>query len=99
MKIIWSPLAIDRVSAIAEYISSDNPGAADKWVKTIFSKVKRLAKFPQSGRIVPESDRSDIREIIHGHYRIIYRIRKNQIAVLTVRHGKQLLPLDEVGKR
>ena len=36
MKIIWSPLAIERVSEIAEYIALDNPVAAEKWVDDIF---------------------------------------------------------------
>jgi addiction module RelE/StbE family toxin len=99
MKVVWSPIAIDRITEIAEYISSDNPKAADKWVRTIFTKVKRLARFPRSGRMVPESKRSDIREILYGNYRIIYRIRENQIAVLTVRHGKQILLQDEFRKQ
>ena len=36
MKIIWSPLAIDRVSEIAVYIAQENPAAAEKWVDTVF---------------------------------------------------------------
>ncbi len=48
MKIIWSPLAIDRASEIAEYIASDKPSAADKWINTVFSKVKQLESSPKS---------------------------------------------------
>jgi plasmid stabilization system protein ParE len=36
MKIIWSPLAIDRASEIAEYIAQDKPSAAEKWINTVF---------------------------------------------------------------
>ena len=95
MKIIWSPLAIDRTTEIAEYIAQDNPSAAMIWVETVFDKVEILKSSPKSGRVVPESNREDIRELIYGNYRIIYRVGKNKIAVLTVRHGKQILPLDE----
>ena len=95
MKIIWSPLAIDRATEIAEYIAQDNPSAARIWVETLFDKVQILKSSPKSGRVVPESHREDIRELIYGNYRIIYRAEKNKISVLTVRHGKQILPLEE----
>ena len=39
MKIIWSPLAIERASEISEYIAQDNPTAAANWVETLFDKV------------------------------------------------------------
>ena len=96
MKIIWSPLAIDRTTEIAEYIAQDNPLAATKWVETLFDKVQLLNSSPKSGRIVPETNREDIRELIYVNYRIIYKVEKNKIFILTVRHGKQILPVDEI---
>jgi len=54
MKIVWSPLAIDRASEIAENIALDKPLAAEKWIQKLFFKVEQLASSPQSGRGVPE---------------------------------------------
>jgi toxin ParE1/3/4 len=96
MKIIWSPLAVDRVSEIAGYIAQDNPVAAESWINTVFKKVEDLKAFPESGRIVPETDNKTIRELIFGNYRIIYRLEEKRLSVLTLRHGKQVLPVDEV---
>ena len=96
MNIIWSPLAIDRVSEIAGYIAQDKPSAAEKWVKAIFSKVEQLEASPERGRIVPEIGNSQFRELIYHNYRIIYRIEKNRISILTVRHSRQLLPIEEI---
>ena len=96
MKIIWSPLAIDRISEIAEYISQDNPNASVKWIDNIFTKIEQLNEFPESGRIVPEMSRNNIRELIYGNYRIVYRIESEQISILTVRHFKQILPSEEI---
>lgn len=45
-----------------------------------------------SGRSVPEYEADDIREIIENPYRIIYRIKSDQIDVLAVIHCAQLLP-------
>ena len=96
MKIIWSPLAINRVAEIAEYIAQDSPNSAQKWVESTFKVVERLEKFPKSGRIVPEIMQDDFREIIHGNYRIIYRLQIEIVSILTIRHGRQILPIDEI---
>jgi toxin ParE1/3/4 len=96
MNIIWSPLSLDRVSEIAGYIARDKPSAAEKWVKAIFSKVEQLEVSPELGRIVPEIGNSQFRELIYCNYRIIYRIEKMRISILTIRHGRQLLPIDEI---
>lgn len=53
MKIVWSPLAVERASEIVDYISQDKPLAADKLVHTVFSKVEQLRFNPEIGRIVP----------------------------------------------
>ena len=96
MKIIWSPLAIDRASEIAEYIAQDKPSAAEKWISAVFSKVEQLKSSYKIGRVVPEIRNNQFRELIYGNYRIIYRIEKTQISILTIRHGKQILPIDEI---
>ena len=96
MRIFWSPLAVDRASEIAGYIAQDNPVAAESWIDAVFKKVEGLKAFPESGRIVPETDNKAIRELIYGNYRIIHRVEEKRISVLTVRHGKQMLPVDEI---
>ena len=96
MKIVWSPVAVDRVSEIAVYIAQDNPVAAESWIETVFQKVEELKAFPESGSVVPEIDNKTIRELIYCNYLIIYRLEEKKISVLTVRHGKQILPVDEI---
>jgi toxin ParE1/3/4 len=96
MNIIWSPMAIDRASEIADYIAQDKPSAAEKWIKSVFSKVEQLKSSPKIGRIVPEIGNEHFRELIYRNYRIIYRIEEAQISVLTIRHGKQILPISEI---
>lgn len=96
MKIIWSPLAIDRVSEITEYISLDSLSAAQNWVDSIFQEVESLLSSPQMGRMVPEVGRKEIRELIFGNYRIICRYESTSISILTIRHGKQILPIEEI---
>lgn len=96
MRIIWSPLSLERVAEIADYIARDNLTAAERWVDGIFKLVEPLEDLPKLGRIVPEIERDDFREVIKGNYRIIYRVKPEQVSILTVRHGKQILPLEEI---
>jgi toxin ParE1/3/4 len=96
MKIVWSPLALHRVNEIADFIAIDDMEAARVWVIDIFGVVERLQDFPESGRIVPEINRPHIRELIYKNYRIIYKIGRKQVSVLTVRHSKQVLPFTEI---
>ncbi len=96
MKIIWSPLSVDRASEVADYIAIDKRSAAKKWINTVFSKVEQLESSPEIDRIVPEINNTQFREIIYGNYRIICRIEKKQISILTIRHGKQILPINEI---
>ena len=95
---IWSPLAIKRLSEIAKYIAMDNPVTAERWVDKIFAKVERLSDFPERGRVVPELNNKMIREIVIGNYRVIYKMETNEISVLTVRHVKQVLSIEELAK-
>ena len=68
MKIIWSPLAINRASEIADYIAQDKPSAAKRWINEVFTKVEQLKSFPQIGRVVPEISDSKFRELIYGNH-------------------------------
>jgi len=92
VKIFWSPLAVERLEDIFEYLSKDNRAAAQKLVERIIKKIDSLSKFPERGRKVPEINREDIREVFEGEYRLIYRISSKKVFVLTIRNFKQLLP-------
>lgn len=96
MRIVWSPLAIRRLREAARYIARDKPRAAERWAAGAFDAVARLADLPNHGRVVPELDRHDIREVIYGAYRIIYRVSPEAVLLLTVRHGKRLIDETEV---
>jgi plasmid stabilization system protein ParE len=99
VKIIWSPLAIERAYEIATYIAQDRPEAALKWLDGLFQCTDRLERFPQSGRMVPEIDSSEYREIIFRRaYRVIYRIERSTVAILTVRNCAEELDRTEIDK-
>ena len=96
MKLKWSPLAGERLTDIVKYISKDNPDAGRNLADTVFKSIEMLTKFPKSGRVVPELDKSKYREILVGKYRVIYSIENNVIQILTIRHQSQLLKLKDI---
>ena len=89
MRIIWAPIALDRAEEAARYIAGDRPAAAARWIDGLFETVEGLRQFPQKGRIVPEVGREEIREVLYGQYRVIYRLEKKRLFILTVRHQRR----------
>ena len=92
MRIVWSPLAIEKAYEAARYIAQDKPDAALAWLDGLFESTDHLAQFPLSGRVVPEIGSSEFRELIYRHsYRIIYRVEKSKVSILTGRNFAQKL--------
>jgi toxin ParE1/3/4 len=96
MKIYWSPLAVERLNEIYEYITTENIFAAQNFIENLLNKVETLVSNSERGRKVPESNRNDIREIFEGEYRIVYRLESKNIFILTIRNFKQLLPDEDL---
>lgn len=97
MKIVWSPLAVERLENIYDFISGDNITAANKMIESILNKAEKLSKYFERGRIVPEAGRKNIREIFEGEYSVIYRIEAKRIVILSIKNFKQLLPGKDIG--
>ena len=92
MKVHWTRNAIGHLANIYEYIGLNSTTYANRMVDKITRRSEQIADQPYSGRKVPEYDADDIRELIEKPYRIIYRIKPNQIDVVAVIHGAQLMP-------
>ena len=91
MTIRWSDRAIDRIRAIHDFIAEESVSGAISVVRNIFESVERLRAFPRSGRIVPEYEYSELREVIASPYRILYRIIDDKIEIVNVLHSHQNL--------
>jgi plasmid stabilization system protein ParE len=77
-KLIWSPAARDDLHDIIVFIARDNPQRAMSFGYQLISKTDRLEDFPQLGRMAPEYQNQDIREIILRPYRIVYRVNHDR---------------------
>ena len=92
VEIEWAPRAVKDINEIAEFIGKYSIQYAEEQVRLFFEIVSLLEKHPFRGRIVPELSIPTIRQILCGHYRIIYEvITPNQLGILTVHHQARLL--------
>ena len=85
-----------RLFEIEDFISQDSPDRARKFVDQIIEHAECLSDNPLIGRTVPEISNPDIRELIFRKYRIVYRIKGNNLDILTVFEGHRLLRIDEI---
>lgn len=92
MRVHWTDTAAAHLTALHNYIALDSQFYARRLVDRLTSRSKQLARFPRSGRMVPEYEQEDVREVIEGAYRIIYMILAHQIDVLAVVHSARELP-------
>ena len=98
MKIIWTKESLQRLAEIEDYISKDSSDRASKFIDRIINRGESLTEFPNKGRIVPEFSIPEIREIIEQNYRIVYRIARTRIEILTVFEGHRLIRTKEILK-
>ena len=83
-KIIWTEPVLADLGQVAEYIAIDNVPAAKKLVALVFTKVERLADYPESGRVPDELEGLKYREVVVPPCRIFYRIEADQVFILYV---------------
>ncbi len=77
------------LAAIA-YIRRDDPSAASGFRSDAERRLRRLQRFPMSGRHVPESPDLPYRELIIAPYRFFYRVEGETVWIVAVWHGAQL---------
>lgn len=96
-EIRWSLTAAADLQDIEDFVARDSPVYAVRLVDGIVQAVERLEPFPLSGRVVPEFEREDLREVLFSSYRIVYLVEEETVVtILRVVHGaRDMLRLAE----
>ena len=87
MKVRLTPSARAQFLAALEFVRQDRPSAALRLRKRAETALRRLEKFPASGRSVPEFPALPHREIIVAPYRFFYRVDGKTVWIVAVRHS------------
>lgn len=91
VRLIWLPEAIDDLDAVAAYIAHNSERYACEFVARVMARADGLRDFPESGHVTPEVNRDDVRELSAYPYRLIYRLKNEEVIVLAVLHGSRLI--------
>jgi addiction module RelE/StbE family toxin len=91
VKIVWTNLAVSDLKTIHDYIQKDSFIYANRVLENIISRIEQLENFPKSGRVVPEFDNENIRELIQGNYRIIYKVSIRKVSIVRIHHASRLI--------
>ena len=90
MKVKFTPSARTQFLEGLEYIRQDSPTAARHFREKAEQVLRRLEKFPDSGRSIPEFPDLPHREVIVRPYRFFHRVSGKTVWVVAVWHGAQL---------
>jgi plasmid stabilization system protein ParE len=95
VKILFTPSPRSHFLSAIAYIRQDKPAAAIRFRRRAEIVLKRLVKFPKSGRVIPEFPDLPHREVIIAPYRFFYRVKGKVIWIVAVWHGAQLAGVPE----
>ena len=92
VKIVLSKTARFDLKEIVDYIKRDSVKYANLEKQKIQDAINKLPQKPLSGRVVPELNNENLRELIFRNYRIIYEIiSEDQINILSIHHHARLI--------
>jgi toxin ParE1/3/4 len=86
-RIEWTRSAVSDVRNLRDYIARDSEAYAERFVQKIIEAAEKVGASPRVGRKLPEADQENIREIVFGIYRIVYRAEESRSLILMVIHG------------
>ncbi|MEA1911148.1 MAG: type II toxin-antitoxin system RelE/ParE family toxin [Spirochaetota bacterium] len=88
VKVLWTSESRKWLGEIFDYIAYDSPGNAKEVIYNIIERADVLRDFPSIGQRLLDWPDYEIRMILYGHYRIVYRIISEQrIDILGVYHN------------
>ncbi|MEQ9166504.1 MAG: type II toxin-antitoxin system RelE/ParE family toxin [Fulvivirga sp.] len=88
VEVRWLTDAKLDLKDIFDYISRDSKRYAQHQIDRIFERTQTLTSQLRAGKVVEEINKPNIRELIEGNYRIIYRIIDEEtVDILMVHHG------------
>ena len=91
MKVVWTESATFQLQGIHDYIAETSPEYALRMIDRLTRRSIQIADFPFSGRMVPEYEQNELREVLEWPYRIIYSIdpAQSRVEILAVVHGSR----------
>ncbi len=92
MNVLWTQTAIEHLAAIHKCIAQDSLPYARRMVDRITVRTCQIDGSPNTGQKVPAHEDPNIRALVEGPYRLLYKLDANRVHVLAVLHAAPKLP-------
>ncbi len=94
MKICLTDSAVEDLRELQVYYEEQLvPQVGTQFTTEILDRIESLTDNPDIGRIVPEFDADNIRELIHKPFRVVYLRESSSIFVIRVWRSERILEL------
>ncbi|MCR5889603.1 type II toxin-antitoxin system RelE/ParE family toxin [Hymenobacter sp. J193] len=92
VQVRWTNAALEDLAGIRDYTISISRTYAEQLIERLIARTDILGSLPRIGRIVPEYQVANVRELLEGRYRIMYEIiDPDRVDILHVHHMAQPL--------
>jgi len=85
--VVWTFTAHQQLDEIVGYIAQDSFDAALRVLDKILEAGGSLTHLAHRGRVVPEIQDENVREIFVYSYRLMYELYGDEVQILSVIHG------------
>lgn len=89
MIVVLTDEAVADLTHIGDYIASDSPERAIRFIRELLDRCRRLAEMPKAFPLVPRYEASGVRRYPYGNYLIFYRVGDDQVEILHILNGAQ----------
>lgn len=86
-KVKWTPRASFLLDEVAQRLAEESPAAAGKLVGDLLEAAESLSALSDRGRQVPEIGDAEYRELLIRDYRLVYRVRADEVQIFALVHG------------
>lgn len=96
--VIAESAVADLEAIVAWYVEQGVPDVGRRLVAEVIQRVETLSENPEIGRVVPEFNLPQLRELIHPPFRIVYRYVSGsasaEVQIVRVWRSERLLRLE-----
>lgn len=86
-RVVWTESARDGFDSTLAYIGEDSPDAAAHFLVVVLDTAQSLSFLSERGRIVPELQQPDTRDIFVYRFRMIYEVTPSEVRIVAFLHG------------
>jgi plasmid stabilization system protein ParE len=96
LNILFTSRARREMREILGFIAQDNLDAASRLAERIMSGLDHKARYPKSGRVIPEVPEHPARELVMPPCRIFYITDQTTLHVLSIMRSERLLQPEQL---